>query len=202
MSEKPNARAFDDQFFPDGGQLMGTILARDSEFWGAYSIQNKERALGTGNSGGFDTKTITGKSESGAIIKIRDHNNAVYHDSSAQSFDYSSNPKASEEELSQYKKGISVMVTPPHDPNASSTTVELFVPDDPEQYPGLQPPHAVTFSETGGAPLLEAELNGDKEMFDKGIEQIKFYLGDKVIWDSPQDKDIPPPPNDDPFEVV
>jgi hypothetical protein len=188
---------FDSQLFPSGEQLFQSVTSRDPDFWDIYAIQKEEPALGTGMSGHMNDRTITGKSESGAQIQVKDADVEVYH-TPPQPGIYSISAEEANRQLVMYKRGISISVTPPHELGESSTTVELFVPDDAAAHSDLEPPHAVSYSETGGAPFKIVPIGDavpeDAGKFDAGVAEIKYYLGDNVLWDSPQDMEIPPPP--------
>jgi hypothetical protein len=200
LKQKPmstNAESLNNEIFPGGDQVFEDVLGRDKDFWDAYAEEHREEpVLGANLGGRLASRMITGTSESGARILIRDFDTQVFH-RLPQPGVYDPGPvDETTGELNQYQKGVSIKVSTTTD-KGDSRTVELYVPDDPGVHPDVEPLHAVTFGETHDGAHSEKIVPADKPvpedegLFDKGVEEIKFYLGDRVIWDSRESREIP-----------
>lgn len=184
------------QLFPDGEQLFKAITNRDPGFWDAYAVAGEDSVVGQGLSGHIKRRTITGTTESGASIEIKESDSEIYYEPPQPGTPSGSGPK----ELDVYKKGISITVTPPDKPGGPARVIELFVPDDPAAHPGVEPPQAISYFEAGlGEPFKTVPAVNpapeDAGKYETGIAEIKYYLGDRVLWESPQSAEIIPAPS-------
>lgn len=185
------------EVFPDGEQVLKDALGRDQEFWDAYAEEFKEDPVVGANMGGrLFNRTITGTSESGAKVMIRDSDTRVFH-RLPKPGEYDPPPvDETTGKLTDYRKGVTITITPPAG-EGDTRSVELYVPDDAAAHPDVEHPHAVTFETTHDGQrtkkIVPAEdpVPEDRGLFDQGVEEIKFYLGDRVIWDSAESKAIP-----------
>ncbi len=201
-----DAESLNREVFPDGYQVFQDAVGRNKDFWDAYAGESKEEpVLGANVGGRLMSRTITGTSESGAKIMLRDSDTQIFH-RLPKPGEYDSPPvDETTGELVEYKKGITIEVSPSTG-EGDTRSVELYIPDDAEAHPGIEPPYAVTLETAQGdgqrkKKIVPAEnpVPEDEGLFDKGVEEVKFYLGDRVIWDSPEGKEIPDPSTLDPL---
>jgi hypothetical protein len=199
MSET-DPEALNREVFPDGDQVLRDALGRDQEFWDAYAEEFKEEpVLGANLGGRLMQRRITGTSETGAKVMIRDFDTEVFHRMPKPGEHDPPPVDETSGQLVDYLKGIAIQVTPPGGED-DTRSVELYVPDYSEAHPDIEPPHAVTFETTHDdqrtKKIMPAEdpVPEDQGLFEKGVEEIKFYLGDRVIWDSPEGKEVPDRP--------
>jgi hypothetical protein len=183
MPKDPNTEAYDSQFFPDGDEMMQTILSRDPAFWDENATTHKEELIDPYMSRHLNTRVITGTSEPGATITVTDIDEITYVMPEDNSTTTPPPDGGEATDLFSYRKGISIAVTPPHDPGESPVIFDLYVPDDPTMHPDAQPPHGITLRGDRGRILKRGSAVGNDEyVFNQYIREIKRHLGDRVTW--------------------
>lgn len=191
-----NMEGFEGALSPSGDEVMRTITD-DANFWEMYAKSNATTTLGEHTGGHMNSRNITGSTASGAKIFLKEPDREIYYRQPLPGVWYDGPVDASSGKLIDYQKGVNITVTTPDSGDGMPTVVSLYVPNDPNAHPEIEPPHAATLEFADGSKKIipaENPVPEDEGKFEEAVGLLKHHLGDNVTWDAPEAEEIFYPP--------